>query len=76
MCSSSAYQREQASRISPFEYVMIIWVTLLSYLVWSELPDLMTLLGIGLIASSGIYVIRREGKVEKQAISWSGLTRR
>jgi len=76
MCSSSAYQREQASRISPFEYIMIIWVTLLSYLVWSELPDAMTLLGIGLIVVSGIYVIQREGKVEKQAISWSGLTRR
>lgn len=76
MCGSSAYQREQASRISPFEYVMIIWVTLLSYLVWSELPDATTLLGITMIVTSGIYVIRREGRVEAKPIAWSGLTRR
>ena len=76
MCSSSAYQREQASRVSPFEYIMIIWVTLLSYLVWSEIPDSMTLLGIGLIVASGIYVIQREGVKEAKPISWSGLTRR
>ena len=76
MCSSNAYQREQASRISPFEYVMIVWVTLLSYLVWSELPDAMTLLGIAMIVTSGIYVIRREGSIEAKPIAWSGLTRR
>ena len=76
MSSSYAYQREQASRIAPFEYVMIIWVTLLSYLVWSELPDAMTLLGIALIIASGIYVIRREGRVDAHARAYSGLTRR
>jgi drug/metabolite transporter (DMT)-like permease len=55
---------------------MIIWVTLLSYLVWSEIPDSMTLLGIVLIVASGIYVIQREGVKEAKPISWSGLTRR
>ena len=76
MCSSYAYQREQASRIAPFEYVMLIWVTLLSYLVWSELPDAMTLLGISLIIASGIYVIHREGSVRAGSRAYSGLTRR
>ena len=76
MCSSYAYQREQASRISPFEYVMIIWVTLLSYLVWSELPDAMTLFGITLIIASGIYVIRRESHIVAKSRAYSGLTRR
>lgn len=76
MCSSSAYQREQASRIAPFEYVMIVWVTVLSYLVWSEVPDLLTMTGIALIVGSGIYVIRREGQVEAEARAYAGLTRR
>jgi len=75
MCSSNAYQREQASRIAPFEYVMIVWVTLLSYLIWSELPDAMTLLGIALIVGSGIYVIHREGRVEPKPVAYSGLRR-
>jgi S-adenosylmethionine uptake transporter len=76
MCSSNAYQREQASRIAPFEYVMIVWVTLLAYLVWSELPDAMTMLGVAMIVSSGIYVIRREASIEAIPIAYSGLTRR
>lgn len=76
MCSSNAYQREQASRIAPFEYVMIVWVTLLAYLVWSELPDPMTLLGVAMIVGSGIYVIRREARIEAKPIAYAGLTRR
>ena len=76
MCSSAAYQREQASLVAPFEYVMIIWVTGLSYLVWSELPDLQTLLGVTLIIASGIYVIRRENQLAARTRAYAGLTRR
>jgi len=75
MCSSNAYQREKASSIAPFEYVMIVWVTLLSYLIWAELPDAMTLLGIALIVGSGIYVLHREGQVEPKPVAYSGLRR-
>lgn len=76
MCSSNAYQREQASKVAPFEYIMIVWVTLLAYLIWGELPDAMTLVGVALIIGSGIYVLRREGRVEPAPIAYSGLTRR
>lgn len=76
MMTSSAYQREQASRVAPFEYVMIIWVTILSYLVWSELPDTTTLAGIVLIIGSGVYVLRRERLAKKQPVAYTGLSRR
>jgi S-adenosylmethionine uptake transporter len=77
MCSSNAYQREPASNIAPFEYIMIIWVTLLSYLIWQEIPDLASLSGIVLIVGSGIYVLRREAKKEvAKPIAYAGLTRR
>jgi len=76
MCTSNAYQRQPASHIAPFEYVMIVWVTLLSYLIWSEVPDLPGITGITLIIGSGIYVLRREAKVEAKPIAYSGLTRR
>ena len=76
MCTSNAYQREQASRVSPFEYVMIVWVVVLSFLVWAEIPDALTLLGTGMIIVSGIYVIRREGRLDTRPVAYSGLTRR
>ena len=75
MCMSYAYQKAQASRLAPFEYVLIIWVTILSYLVWSELPDAQTLIGLVLIIGSGIYVLHREGKTEAEPIAHSGLNR-
>ncbi len=77
MCTSNAYQREQASRISPFEYVMIVWVIVLSYLIWSEVPDAQTLLGVAMIIGSGIYVIRREAEqTPARPLASDGLTRR
>lgn len=76
MCSSNAFQRAEASQIAPFEYIMIIWVTLLSYLVWAEVPDLPTLIGVSIIILSGLYVLRRENRKEKKPIAYTGLSRR
>ncbi len=63
MYTSNAYQRAEASRVAPFEYVMIVWVTALSYLIWGELPDAPTVVGVVVIILSGIYVLRREASV-------------
>ncbi len=76
MFMSYAYKNAQASRLAPFEYVMIIWVTLLSYLVWTEIPDLATMIGIAIIVLSGIYVLRREEQSGEKPIAYTGLTRR
>ena len=76
MFMSYAYKNAQASRLAPFEYVMIVWVTLLSYLLWAEVPDLPTLAGIVIIILSGIYVLRREEAAGEKPIAYTGLTRR
>jgi len=76
MFMSYAYKHAQASRLAPFEYIMIVWVTLLSYLVWAEVPDLATMTGIGIIILSGIYVLRREEASGDKPIAYTGLTRR
>ena len=76
MFMSWAYKHAQASSLAPFEYVMIVWVTLLSYLVWGEVPDLPTILGIAIIIGSGIYVLRREQKTGEEILAYTGLTRR
>ncbi|MFT5502653.1 MAG: S-adenosylmethionine uptake transporter [Gammaproteobacteria bacterium] len=76
MLSSSAYRAEEASKVAPFEYVMMLWVVILSYLVWSEIPDPLTCLGVVIIVSSGVYVLRREKKVNAKSAAFAGLTRR
>ncbi len=76
MFMSYAYKRCEASQLAPFEYIMIVWVTLLSYLVWDELPDLPTVIGIAIIILSGIYVLRREETTHRKPIAYTGLMRR
>ena len=76
MFMSWAYKHAQASRLAPFEYVMIVWVTILSYLVWGEVPDLPTMLGIAIIIFSGIYILRREESTGDKPLAYTGLTRR
>ncbi len=60
MCLTHAFRLGPAAVISPFEYSALIWATLLGFLLWSELPDKYTLVGAGVVISSGLYIIYRE----------------
>lgn len=50
-----AYELAPASRLAPFSYTQLIWVTLTGYLVFDNFPDFWSLIGIGVLAASGIY---------------------
>jgi drug/metabolite transporter (DMT)-like permease len=51
-----AYKRTPASVLAPFGYLQILWVTLLGFVVFGDVPDLVTVLGGILIVAAGIYV--------------------
>lgn len=57
---TQAYRVGEANKVAPFEYSVMIWATLLSFIFFGTLPDFYTLLGAGMIAASGIYVLARE----------------
>ena len=75
MCLTHAFRLGPAAVISPFEYSALIWATLLGFLLWGELPDKYTLVGAGVVISSGLYIIYREtikvGKARSQLPSMS-----
>lgn len=54
-----AYQRTAASALAPLTYLELAWLTLLGLLAFDEVPDLLSLAGIGLIAVSGVVVAFR-----------------
>ena len=60
MCLTHAFRLAPVATISPFEYTALIWATLLGFLLWDELPDRYTLIGAGIVISSGLYIIYRE----------------
>ena len=55
---TQAYRIAEANVIAPFEYSSIIWVVLLAYFIWGEVPEPLTVVGGLLIVASGIYVLR------------------
>ena len=52
--------------VAPFRYVSILFALFYGYILWHEIPDTLTWIGIFLILAAGIYTILRERKVAKQ----------
>ena len=57
----AAHRLAPASLLSSFIYSELVWVILLGYLVFGDLPDGWTLTGAGIVIASGIYIFHREG---------------
>lgn len=55
-----AFRHADASVLAPFSYVQLVWVTVLGFLVFGEIPDGWTLAGAVLIIGSGVYTAHRE----------------
>ena len=60
LASSFAYRNVEASLIAPFEYVAIPVSVIWGILIWGDYPSYTAWIGMGLIISSGIYVVYRE----------------
>ena len=60
---SYAYKNYEASFLAPFEYGALVIAVLSTYLIWNEIPDRLSLIGITLIMLSGIFVSLREKQV-------------
>ena len=60
---SYAYKNHEASFLAPFEYGALVIAVISTYLIWNEIPDRLSLLGIILIMCSGIFVSFREKQV-------------
>ncbi len=72
---TQAYRLGEANRRAPVEYTTLIWATILSAIVWSQVPDVYTLAGATVIMAAGIFVLRREHSVQKKPFSKRGIFR-
>jgi len=55
-----AFQRAPASALTPFTYAQLVWAVLLGWAVFGHFPDGYTLLGIAIIAGSGLLLAWHE----------------
>jgi drug/metabolite transporter (DMT)-like permease len=50
----------EASMLQPFSYTLVLWATLLGFLVFGEYPDDWTIVGGIIIVAAGLYAMHRE----------------
>lgn len=58
-----------ASVLSPFVYTQLIWVIVLGYLVFGQVPNSWTVAGAAIVIASGLYLLYRERKLGKSTTS-------
>ncbi len=56
----------QAVVLAPVHYSLLVWGTFYGWLVFDQLPDILTWIGAAMIVVTGIYTLHREGLVAKQ----------
>jgi drug/metabolite transporter (DMT)-like permease len=55
-----AFRHAPASTLSPFLYAQLIWATLLGWMFYSQLPDLLSTVGMAVIAASSLSIALSE----------------
>lgn len=66
MFLSKAYQTAEASWLAPFDYSYLIFATFWGLVVWGDLPDGWSFLGMAMIAGAGSFVAWRERRDNKR----------
>ncbi|MBT4888783.1 MAG: DMT family transporter [Rhodospirillales bacterium] len=63
-----AYAIAEASVVSPFTYAVLLWMIIVGYYMFDDLPDIWTFIGASFIVGSGLYIGRRAAR-NKQTIT-------
>ncbi len=55
-----AYDHANATLLAPFTYSALVWAMVLGWLVFGDFPDGWSLVGMGIIVLSGLYLANRQ----------------
>ena len=58
-----------ASLVTPIKYLSLVFAIIFGFLIWNEIPKVLTLLGAALVIISSLIIFIRENKLKKQIIN-------
>lgn len=67
-----AFRYGDASVLAPFSYTQLLWVSILGFLIFGEVPDGWTIVGAAFIVASGLYTAHRERVRRSQLLAVAG----
>lgn len=62
---SQAMKETDPTAVLPFDFLKLIWTSLLAAWFFGEIPDRYTWIGAGVIFSAGVYILRRERRAQR-----------
>lgn len=62
-----AFEVAAVSTLSPFLYTQIVWVTIISIIVFDQIPDEYSILGTCIVIGSGLYIWHRETRERSES---------
>lgn len=65
LLKTQAYRIAEASLLSPFTYVSLLWATLIGWIFWGSVPTVWAAAGAAIIVASNLFIIWRERRVQK-----------
>lgn len=64
-----AYKAGEATAVSSIDYTRLVYASILGFLIFSEIPDLNTMIGAAVIIAASLYTLQREGQQGKKLAS-------
>ena len=62
-----ALQRADAGLLAPFQYLEVVTASILGYLIFQDVPQNTTIVGVSIIIGAGLYLIHRERQVDQNS---------
>ncbi len=62
-----AFRLAPAAVVAPFDYTALVYVGIIGYVVWDEVPTAMFLVGAAIVIASGLYILYRETRLARLA---------
>jgi drug/metabolite transporter (DMT)-like permease len=60
LCWTRSLALAPPSAVVPFNYLSLIWATMLGFAIWGDVPTPTLLLGAAIVVASGLYILWRE----------------
>ncbi|MCF3933974.1 DMT family transporter [Acuticoccus sp. M5D2P5] len=60
VCMVVAMRTGDIASVSPFRYTVLMWAFIFGYLIFGDIPDLLTIVGALIVAAAGLYTLWRE----------------
>ena len=62
-----AYRNASAQQVAPFYYSFLVFAVLFGFIIFDDVPNILSFAGMGVIVVSGLILLSKEEKIEKNA---------